>query len=42
VPGLSSPLPFLQELGNLLDVSPKKAEQLASEMIGEGRLQVPI
>lgn len=27
------------ELGNLLDVAPDKAEQLASEMIGEGRLQ---
>eukprot|EP00775_Hariotina_reticulata_P005247 gene5247-5482_t len=29
----------VEELGNLLGVSPKKAEQLASEMIGEGRLQ---
>lgn len=29
----------MQELGNLLGVSPDKAEQLAAEMIGEGRLQ---
>lgn len=29
----------MQELGNLLDVAPVKAEQLAAEMIGEGRLQ---
>lgn len=28
----------LQELGTLLNVAPIKAEQLASEMIGEGRL----
>jgi hypothetical protein len=29
----------LQELGTLLDVDPVKAEELAAEMIGEGRLQ---
>jgi hypothetical protein len=28
----------LQELGTLLDVDPVKAEELAAEMIGEGRL----
>jgi COP9 signalosome complex subunit 4 len=29
----------LQELGTLLDVDPVKAEDLAADMIGEGRLQ---
>eukprot|EP00879_Flechtneria_rotunda_P003196 GHRR01003419.1.p1 GENE.GHRR01003419.1~~GHRR01003419.1.p1 ORF type:complete len:398 (+),score=130.77 GHRR01003419.1:295-1488(+) len=29
----------VEELGNLLDVAPNKAEQLAAEMIGEGSLQ---